>query len=351
MRIFLLLLMTAAVLLLGFFAPVSVEAQQNPQLAKMVEEAKKERQLSLYGSFTGGLQATPEGRKFLGRFHEKYPFIEIKFTNLSGIRLMPRIATEYRAGQYLVDLFATSAQYIYPLVKEGLMGKYLSPEREAIPAGFKDSEGYWTSWFIPVYSIAYNTRLVSPQELPKSYEDLLDPKWRGKQMEVVESNMLRWFTGQVEKWGKDKTLAYLNKLVKQDPVFKSGGGATLAGQLLAAGEFRVMHSTTLHSMIEIKAQGGPVDWVRMKEPLLAIPSLISIAARPPHPNAAKLYIDYVLSEEGQRLLSPSVYVPARKGVETTPPGLLKNVQLHPVAPHLFEPFNEYQQLLRNIFGG
>ncbi|HWP56957.1 MAG TPA: extracellular solute-binding protein [Candidatus Acidoferrales bacterium] len=332
------------------FAQSSASAQESRQLAKIIEEAKKEKELSIYGSFTGSLQATPEGRKFLGRFREKYPFIEMKFTNLSGIRLMPRIANEYRAGQYLVDIFATSAQYIYPLVKERLMGKYLSAERDAIPKGFKDAEGYWTSWFIPVYSIAYNTRLVSPKEAPKSYEDLLDPRWKGRQMTVVESNMLRWFTGQVERWGREKTVGYLEKLAKQEPLFKSGGGATLEAQLLAAGEFKIIHSTTLHSIIDIKERGGPVEWVRMKEPLLAIPSLISLAARAPHPNAAKLYIDYVLSEEGQRLLSPSVYVPARAGVETTPPGLLKNVELHPVAPHLFEPFNEYQQLIRRIFG-
>jgi ABC-type Fe3+ transport system substrate-binding protein len=85
---------------------------------------------------------------------------------------------EYRAGQYLVDVFATSAQYLYPIVKAGLMGKYLSSERDAVPPGFKDTEVYWTSWFIPVYSIAYNARLVSPQEVPRSYEDLLDPKWK-----------------------------------------------------------------------------------------------------------------------------------------------------------------------------
>lgn len=341
---------TFFLLVSSVFTSASAQAQENQNLSRIVEEAKKERLLSLYGAFSGGLQATPEGRKFLDRFREKYPFIEIKFTNISGIRLMPRIMNEYRAGQYLVDVFATSAQYLYPIVKAGLMGKYLSPERNGIPAGFKDTEGYWTSWFIPVYSIAYNTRLVSPREVPKSYDDLLDPKWKGKKIQVLESNVIRWLVGQIDRWGKEKTVTYLEKLAKQDPSFKSGGGATLEGQLLAAGEFKVMQTTTLHSILELKEQGAPVDWVRMKEPLLAVPALIAIAARAPHPNAAKLYIDYALSEEGQKLLSPSVRVPARRGVETTPAGLIKGVELYPVPAQGFEAFNEYQQLIRKVFG-
>ncbi len=327
------------------------EAQERPPLAKMVEEAKKEGQLSLYGAFTGSLQATPEGKRFLDRFHEKYPFIELKFTNLSGIRLMPRIANEYRAGQYLVDVFATSAVYVYPMVKAGLMGKYLSPEREGIPNGFKDKDGYWTSWFLPVYSIAYNTKLVPAQEVPKTYVEILDPKWKGQKVQVLESNMLRWFVGESERIGKERTLAFMNRLAGEKPLFKSGGGATLEAQLLAAGEFPVMFTATLHSIIELKEQGAPVDWVRMKEPLLAVPSLIGIAPRPPHPNAAKLYIDYVLSEEGQKLLSPSVRISARKGVETTPAGLVKNLELFPVPPQGFDNFNEDQQLIRKMFGG
>jgi ABC-type Fe3+ transport system substrate-binding protein len=329
---------------------ISAEAQETQNSKGIIEQAKRERQLSLYGAFSGGLQATPEGRKFLDRFREKYPFIEIKFTNISGIRLMPRMVTEYRAGQYLVDVFATSAQYLYPIVKAGLMAKYLSPERNGIPAGFKDTEGYWTSWFIPVYSIAYNTRLVPPNEVPRSYDDLLDSKWKGKQIQVLESNVIRWLVGQIDRWGKERTVAYLEKLAKQDPSFKSGGGATLEAQLLAAGEFKVMQATTLHSILELKEQGAPVDWVRMKEPLLGVPALIAIAERAPHPNTAKLYVDYVLSEEGQKLLSPSVRVPARKGVETTPAGLTKGVELYPVPAQGFEAFNEYQQLIRKTFG-
>jgi ABC-type Fe3+ transport system substrate-binding protein len=330
----------------NFFA----QAQERPQLAKVIEGAKREGQLSLYGAFTGSLQAAPEGRRFLDRFHEKYPFIELKFTNLSGIRLMPRIANEYRAGQYLVDVFATSAAYVYPMVKAGLMGKYHSPEREGIPNGFKDADGYWTSWFLPVYSVAYNTKLVAAQDAPRNYADMLDPRWRGQKVQLLESNMLRWVVGETERIGKEKTLAFLNRLAGQKPLFKSGGGATLEAQLLAAGEFPVMFTATLHSIIELKEQGAPVDWVRMKEPLLAVPSLIGIAPRPPHPNAAKLYIDYVLSEEGQRLLSPAVRIPARKGVETSPPGLIKNLELYPVPPQGFDNFNEHQQLIRKIFG-
>jgi ABC-type Fe3+ transport system substrate-binding protein len=344
----------AAILLIlslcGSWARFSVEAQDRTATASIIDAAKKERQLSLYGAFTGGLQGTPEGKQFLGRFHQKYPFIELKITNVSGIRLMPRIANEHRAGQHLVDVIATSAAYVHPLLKAGLIGRYLSPEREEIASGFKDAEGYWTSWFLPVYSIAYNTNLVPGHDLPRSYVDLLSPKWKGQKLQLLESNMLRWFVGESERMGRQRTVDFLTRLAGQKPLFKSGGGATLEAQLLAAGEFPIMFTTTLHSIIELKERGAPVDWVRMKEPLLTFPSLIGIAPRAPHPNAAKLYIDYVLSEEGQKLLSPSVRIPARKGIETTPPRLLKDLELFPVAPQGFDDFKEHQQLIRSMFG-
>jgi iron(III) transport system substrate-binding protein len=347
--------LSAAVILLamslwGSSLHFVADAQERPPAVKTIDEAKKEGQLALYGAFTGGLQGTPEGKRFLDRFREKYPFIELKLTSLSGIRLMPRIANEYRAGQYLVDIIATSGAYVHPLVKAGLMGKYLSPERAGIPNGFKDPDGHWTSWFLPVYSVAYNTKLVAAQDVPRTYADLLSPKWHGHKVQLLESNMLRWLVGESERIGRDKTLAFLKRLAGQQPLFKSGGGATLEAQLLAAGEFPVMFTTTLHSIIELQERGAPVDWVRMKEPLLTFPSLIGIAARAPHSNAAKLYCDYVLSEEGQKLLSPSVRIPARRGVETTPPQLIKDLELFPVSPQGFDNFKEDQQLIRKLFG-
>jgi iron(III) transport system substrate-binding protein len=138
------------------------------------------------------------------------------------------------------------------------MGKYLSPEREGIPNGFKDKDGYWTSWFLPVYSVAYNTKLLAAQDVPRTYADLLDPKWKGQKIQLLESNMLRWLVGESERTGKDKTLAFLKRLAGQNPLFKSGGGATLEAQLLAAGEFALMFTTTLHSIIELKSVALPL---------------------------------------------------------------------------------------------
>jgi iron(III) transport system substrate-binding protein len=328
-----------------------VTAQENARVAQLIEGAKKEGSVSIYGSFTGQLQARVEGRKFLNRFKEKYPFIDLQFVNVTGTRVMQRVSTEYRAGRYTADVIATSALYVYPLVKAGLFGRYASPERDAIPANLKDADGYWTSWFVPLYSMAYNTRMVSSQDAPKSFDDLLDPKWKGKKIGIEEGNSLKWFMTHAARVGREKATAYMQRLATQDPFYKSGGGSTLSVQLLVAGEFGIMHAATVHSILDAQAKHAPVAWARTKEPHYAIPALIGIAARSPHPNASRLYIDFVLSQEGQTLLSPVAEVPARKGVETTPAGLLAGMDLYPVRPEAFEKFTEFQQVLQNIYGG
>jgi ABC-type Fe3+ transport system substrate-binding protein len=330
-------------------ATPTVVAQENARHARLIEEAKKEGSLAIYGSFTGQLQVRTEGRKFLSRFKEKYPFIDLQFVNVNGTRVMQRVSTEYRAGRYIADVIATSALYVYPLVKAGLFGRYISPERDAIPANLKDSEGYWTSWFVPLYSLAYNTKMIAAQEAPKGLDDLLAPKWKGKKIGIDEGNTLKWFMTHAARVGKEKATAYMQRLAAQDAFYKAGS-STLSVELLNAGEFAILHAATVHSILEAQHKRAPVAWVRTKEPHYAIPALIGVTARATHPNAAKLYIDFVLSEEGQTLLSPVAEVPARKGVETTPAGLLTGMELYPVRPEAFERFNEYQQILRHVFG-
>src|SRR4026207_1417484 len=190
-------------------AAQTVVAQENARLARLIDEAKKEGSLAIYGSFTGQLQVRSEGRKFLNRFKEKYPFIDLQLVNVNGTRVMQRVSTEYRAGRYIADVIATSALYVYPLGKAGLFGRYVSPEREPIPANLKDGEGYWTSWFVPLYSLAYNTRMIAAQEAPKGFDDLLALKWRGKKIGVDEGNTLKWFMTHAARVGKEKATAYM----------------------------------------------------------------------------------------------------------------------------------------------
>jgi len=343
------LLRISVLAVLIMITPSWVPAQDNSRLSQLLDGAKKEGSLSIYGSFTGQLQVRTEGRKFLGRFKEKYPFIDLQLVNVNGTRVMQRVSTEYRAGRYIADVIATSALYVYPLVKAGLFGRYSSPERDAIPANLKDTEGYWTSWFVPLYSLAYNTRMIAVQDVPKGFDDLLAPKWKGKKIGVDEGNTLKWFMTHAARVGKEKATAYMQRLAAQDTFYKAGS-STLSVELLSAGEFPILHAATVHSILEAQHKRAPVAWVRTKEPHYAIPALIGMTARAAHPNAAKLYIDFVLSEEGQTLLSPVAEVPARQGVATTPAGLLTGMDLYPVRPEAFERFNEYQQILRNIYG-
>ena len=341
------------ILLLGCLGtPESISAtrDESPGQAAVIEAAKKEAKLFVYGPSTGRLLTTPEGKKFVGRFKEKYPFLEVNFVRINATRLMDRISTEYRAGRYLADVITTSASNYYPLLKEQIVGKYLSPERGAIHEDLKDREGYWTSSFVAVFSIAYNTKLLSEENVPKSDGELLQAKWKGKKIGINDNNSLRWFIAQSAREDRKKALGYMTRLAAQDP-FVDSGGSTLLIQLLSAGEFSIVHAATTHSVQTAKELGAPVAWVKTKDPHVTIPVLVGIAARPSHPNAAKLYIDFTLSEEGQKLLSPVFQIPARKGVDSDPPGLLEGMKLYSVRPEAFNNFEEDQKTFRSMFLG
>ena len=221
------LLLLLSVFHLGFSFPSEA---QDSHTQKLIDGAKKEGALVWYMS-----ASIEDAKAILLAFNKKYPILKTDFFRAGSARLFNRIMNEARVGKVLFDLVAVRGLETHQLVKAGLLQPYVSPESAAYPAGFKDSKGYWVDYFDSYNVIGYNTQLVARDQAPKSGEDLLDPKWKGK-IALDEENF-SWYGAMTQKWGKEKTQRYMRRLAKQDIQLRNG--QTLIAQLMAAGEFSV----------------------------------------------------------------------------------------------------------------
>lgn len=289
-------------------------ASEKDVRSEIVEKAKKEGEVVLYTTMPYiDLQAiTPA-------FEKKYPFLKAKFIRLRSATMFTKLQSEYRAKQYLADTVNPTIWTIPQYFDEGLLGAYKSPEREAILESFMDKDGYWTSDYIVVGGLAYNTKLVPPNRIPRSYQDLLDPWWKGRiGMDEVS---FRWYGCMLKILGEEKGRAFMQKLSQQNANIRRN--PTLITQLLAAGEFSAAINIPHRDVEEFKKMGGPVEWIApLDQPIIMYSHVTSIAKNPPHPNAARLYIDFILSKEGQQVLAKR-NVPIRPDIPSDLPRLMQ----------------------------
>jgi iron(III) transport system substrate-binding protein len=322
---------------------VVVAAAQEIRREAIIEGAKKERKVQIYA-----LLAVPEHMQIIQRFKEKYPFIEPELYRATSERLYTRIENEARANTHLVDVIGVSGFQYYQLLKRGLIGRYESPERKAFDPAFKDKDGRWTAYYVNPMVTAFNTRQVTAQEAPKDYADLIDPKWKGKL--VMEDEEIEWFSTMMGFWGEEKGLAYMRRLAAQNYVIRHGH--TLMTQLVAAGEYSgavIVYGPQTQST---KNAGAPIDWHALN-PTVSGTNLMGIAAKAPHPNAAMLYIDHMLSEEIQKdFLSGKFFkVSARQGIPSAVMQKLSKVKVIPVDITQSENFEKQRKRFREIFLG
>ncbi len=298
------------VFLLALFATVNRAPASTPEI---IEKAKQERELSFYTNLNIG-----ESKPWLDAFEKKYPFIKTQLVRVGGTAIASRILTEAQAGRHLWDVAGPLMLYAKEILKRGLVGAYVSPERKSFRDEFRDKEGLWTALVLNTSTMMYNTKLVPPNMAPKSYDDLLHPFWKGKIS--MDTELYEWFEGQMRVRGREKGLEYMRKLKAQEPVFRRG--RTAQAELVAAGEFAVTVEVYGHRAQEIKDKGAPVNWVAV-EPVLIHPLVGILAKNAPHPNAARLFMDFILSKEGQEKVRDEGRIPARSDVPTRPPELMK----------------------------
>ncbi|MBI4525823.1 MAG: extracellular solute-binding protein [Deltaproteobacteria bacterium] len=317
--------------------PLGLRASPDP---KIIEGAKKEGQLIWWNTI-----AQDQCQILIEEFTKKYPFIKASYWRSGTVGLHNKVVLEARSGRYSWDVLSqTNPEYIVELKQKNLIAPYHSLERSMFSEDLKDKEGYWTSTYALPTGLGYNTKLVKKEDAPRFYNDLLDLKWKEKKISI-DNEGSELLVGLIHAWGRDKALQYLTQLAAQEPV--PGRGNTQRTQLLVIGEFPLAVAYT-HTVEWSKFQGSPVDWVNL-EPVVIKVDGIMLGSKALHPNAGKLFIDFMLSQQGQELLQRFRRVTLRTGVEPNPPRLIKGFERVVLTPEHFQNAPDSFKLYREIF--
>src|SRR5436190_13620674 len=275
-------------------------------------------------------------------FIERHPFVTLTVLRAPGEKVRTRILAEARANRHAWDVVSFNLLDVEALKREGLLAAYASPEtRSGYPAEAVDPEGRWAAIYVRQYVIGYNTRLV--RQPPASWGALLEPGWAGKL--AIDESDVEWYAAMLDYWGRDKGIGFMRALARQKP--QQRRGHHLLTRLLVAGDFplALVHANEIEKE---KKDGAPVEWVRSLDPVITSPSQVAIAAQAPHPGAARLFVDFLLSKDGQRAIASRGRVPARTDLGASAAG--EPLKVHYVSPGLAPDFNRHEREFRDIFG-
>ncbi len=310
---------------------------QSSDTAQLIAAAKKEGELVIYGT-TDLRQSTLINETF----QAKYPFINVKLSRLTSDNLYPRVISEHRSGKFLSGVLQNNALGMYFLKKGNYLARYVSAEERAYASEFKDP-GYWTTSSMNAHVIGYNTKTVARNQLPKTWQDLLASAWTGR---IMVSPREQWFAWMLQIMGKENGLNYMRALAKQTPAVRRESTAMRA-QLVIAGEADLDVDSTYSVLNPLIKKGAPVHWTTLG-PALVVPVGYGLATNAPHPNAAKLFIDFVLSQEGQRLVLSFDRQSARADLAQEQ-SAMKDIKLIPLDASLGENMEFYARQAQEIF--
>lgn len=275
---------------------------------KLEAAAKAERSMTLYTSIAQG-----DVQPLIRPFEEKYG-IKVTIWRASGDTVLQRVVQEQRAGRATVDAIHAGAPEMEAMAREGIFQPVASPHFADLLPGSVPAHKLWASTLLSVWVQAYNSNLVKKEELPKSYADLLDPRWKGKLGYEVEN--VDWFSAVVQHMGEDKGLQYFRQLVGTNGISIRKGHSLLT-TLVAAGEVPLALTVYNYMPVQAKAKGAPIDWFAI-EPAIARANGVGVVKTAKSPNAAALFEDYMLST-AQTTLTELNYVPTSTKVPSPLP--------------------------------
>ena len=275
---------------------------------RLVDGARKEGQVTVYSSMIVDQALRP----LIDAFQTKYPFIKAQYVRDDPPQQLQKIMAELRAGRMVADVLESTGLEV-PIRAADIDQPFWSPQIEGYDPGLLDPDNYWAPTRTSYLGACYNTNLVKPGEAPKSFADYLDPKWKGKiaWSSTVAGAML-FITGVRNFMGEDKAFAYLQKLAQQAIVSIPSANRVVVDRVMA-GEYSLCLDAFLHHPIISARKGAPVAPLPL-DPVLTVVSSVMLPKAPPHPYAAMLFIDFVLSREGQQTLQRADYFPAQLDV-------------------------------------
>ncbi len=276
----------------------------------LLEGARKEGQVVFYS----GVIVNQALRPIADAFMKKYPFIKMSFWRADTEEIVAKVTAEVRANNVVGDVLEGTGLGEVS-VQAGIVQPFYSPVVEEYPEAYRDPRHLWAVTRLSYFATSFNTKLVPPGTQPKTFEDLLDPKWKGKMAWRIgtSTGTPLFFTNLRKAWGEEKARAYFEKLKEQKIInFGAGSARTLVDRVMAS-EYAIGLQVFAHHPVISAGKGAPVD-TQLMEPVASVAAPMQITKGLTHPHAAMLLVDFILSKEGQTILAQAEYFPARPDV-------------------------------------
>jgi iron(III) transport system substrate-binding protein len=261
---------------------------------RLEKEARKEGEVVWYAAM-----ASDRAGELIKAFASKHSYLKVRFQPGGAARQLEQLMVEHRAKKHRADIINTRRSFVNVMAKSGAIARYRTPLRSALREGFIDKEGLVNGIYAQPRVFLFNTRMVPREKAPKSFDDLLDPQWKDKM--GLDTTDYDWLASLIDFYGRGKALEFANRLAKQQLHFRRG--PTLLAQLAVAGEFPVVIDAFPEEIMQMKNARAPADFV-FSEPFVPVktPTTVSIASGAPHPHAAALFVDFLLSKPAQEIM-------------------------------------------------
>ncbi|MGE5220552.1 MAG: ABC transporter substrate-binding protein [Chloroflexota bacterium] len=306
----------------------------------LIEGAKREEQFTLYTSHTWF-------RTLVKEFEKKYPFIKASEWRNDSKNVIRKVLEETKSGRILVDVVETTAEGMGIIKREGILQEYFSPQARYYADELKP-RGKTGFFYLPdretYNSLGFNTKLISPASAPRSLKDLLDPKWKSKMAITSTSTGVRWIGNLLESQGRE----FLNKMAEQEISVQDMAPAALIN-LVGSGEIPLSPTIFDANVTIAKKKGAPVEW-RPLDPVVTTVGSSALLAKAPNPHSALLFIDYLLSKEGQQFIMRGGLWSPREDIGTTEQKFKKTYldEKYSLA-ELESKFTQWEDLMRRLF--
>lgn len=316
-------------------AQADIASYQGPdRMQRLIAGAKKEGKLTIYTS------ATVDDMAALTSAFEKKYGIRPSVWRASSENIIQRAATEARGNRFDVDVFETDGVAMEAIHREKLLQVVKTPLlADLIPAA-TPAHGEWIGDRVQIFTAAYNTNLIKKADLPARYEDLVDPKWKGKL--GIEAADHDWFSAVVTELGEEKGLTLFREIVAKNGL-SIRKGHTLLANLVVSGEVPLSLTTYLYKVLQLKNDRAPIDYLVLA-PEIARSQGTGMSRKAPHPHAAVLFLDFLLSD-GQSIMGARDNIPTNIKVKPLPEGM----QLKFVDPaKLLDENDKWEKLYKDI---
>jgi len=297
------------------------------------EQAKKEGDVILYTSVS-----VDEHAFIVGPFSKKYPGVKVTIVRQSSNSVLQRLLTEHRAGKAVADMVIVGAEYLDVLQREGLLQSYHSSE------GKTEKDSNWFGLYLSDHGIGYNSKVIAPNAAPTRYTDLLKDQW--KNQIALNIGNPTWIYSMLDFFGNEKGMEFLKKFASTGP--RAVRGTTNIMQSLTTGEVGMAVALNANTVVTTQGQGAPVMLAPIKDPVYADIHGIGIQNKSLHPNAARLFVDFMVSKEGQSIVARLSKIPLREDVSFSAyPVDRKNLRV--IGPDARANIDLYEKIIAELY--